>query len=231
MLFCAPDSFQPQQQEMLLNPGSRLPRSARLTQSTGELDGVGYPARGPQRDFSTLPPYHDPPTFEEAMRQSARKPTRTRKSTGDLLDGRTNYEGSGRHSGRRARQSHPADEPTDSSDAEPRYSRRPPPGGRRLGSEDDPAYASVDAQKGHVRRAPPVPLTDNGPKHIPDPEVQYAKPQKKSKPRQPRALRAEPVIGKVTLVMRREMSGMLYDIILNGDSKSYRIYEALSKET
>ncbi|XP_022807176.1 uncharacterized protein LOC111344232 [Stylophora pistillata] len=73
-----------QQPEMLLNPGSRMVRNGRLAQSTGELDAnSAYPARGPQRDFCTLPPYHERPSFEEAMRHSGRKP-KTRKSTGDL---------------------------------------------------------------------------------------------------------------------------------------------------
>ena len=113
---------------MLLNPGSRLPRNHPVAQSTGDLDAnSGYPARGPQRDFSTLPPYHEPPSFEEAMRQSGRKP-KTRKSTGDLTGGQA------RHSGRKPRQS-PADEPTDSSDGEFRYTPQraaPPPPRVRL---------------------------------------------------------------------------------------------------
>ena len=183
------DSFQPQPQEMLLNPGSRLARNARLTQSTGELEGVGYPARSPQRDFNTLPPYHDPPTFEEAMRQSGRKP-RTRKSTGDLTDGRSTADNPGRQSGRRARPSRPVDDPTDSSDAEPRYRRRPTPAVRALDSDDEPRYAS-----GHTRRAPPIPAAGVEPRGAPDPEVPYAKPIKKPKPA--RVMRAEPAIGTV----------------------------------
>ena len=132
-----PDSFQP---EMLLNPGSRLPRNGRMSQSTGQLDvDSGYPARGPQRDFSTLPPYHEPPSFEEAMRQSGRKP-KTRKSTGDLANQPHHNRGGpgpARRSGRRPRQSQgqPADEPTDSSDAEPRFTPHrtaPPPPRFRL---------------------------------------------------------------------------------------------------
>ena len=116
---------------MLLNPGSRLMRNGRLAQSTGELDmNSAYPARGPQRDFNTLPPYHEPPSFEEAMRQSARKP-KTRKSTGDLTG-----PGQGRHPGRsRPRQARPADEPTDSSDGEQRFTPQrtaPPPPRVRL---------------------------------------------------------------------------------------------------
>ena len=88
-----------------------------------------YPARGPQRDFNTLPPYHEPPSFEEAMRQSAKKP-KTRKSTGDLTG-----PGQGRHPGRRPRQARPADEPTDSSDGEQRFTPQraaPPPPRVRL---------------------------------------------------------------------------------------------------
>lgn len=119
-----------QQPEMLLNPGSRMVRNGRLAQSTGELDAnSAYSARGPQRDFSTLPPYHEPPSFEEAMRQSGRKP-KTRKSTGDLTG-----PGQGRHSGRRPRQARPADEPTDSSDGEQRFTPQrsaPPPPRVRL---------------------------------------------------------------------------------------------------
>ena len=118
------------QPEMLLNPGSRLARNGRLAQSTGELDmNSAYPARGPQRDFNTLPPYHEPPSFEEAMRQSSRKP-KTRKSTGDLTG-----PGQGRHSGRRPRQARPVDEPTDSSDGEQRFTPQrtaPPPPRVRL---------------------------------------------------------------------------------------------------
>ena len=109
---------------MLLNPGSRLSRNRPMAQSTGELDtNSAYPARGPQRDFNTLPPYHEPPSFEEAMRQSGRKP-KTRKSTGDLAG-----PGQARHSGRRPRQMQ-SDEPTDSSDGEVRYTPQraaPPP--------------------------------------------------------------------------------------------------------
>lgn len=117
------DSVQ-NQPEMLLNPGSRLSRNHPVAQSTGDLDThSAYPARGPQRDFNTLPPYHEPPSFEEAMRQSGRKP-KTRKSTGDLAG-----PGQGRHSGRRPRQT-PSDEPTDSSDGEARFTPQraaPPP--------------------------------------------------------------------------------------------------------
>ena len=119
-----------QQPEMLLNPGSRMARNSRLAQSTGELDmNSAYPARGPQRDYNTLPPYHEPPSFEEAMRQSSRKP-KTRKSTGDLTG-----PGQGRYSGRRPRQARPADEPTDSSDGEQRFTPQrtaPPPPRVRL---------------------------------------------------------------------------------------------------
>lgn len=63
------------------------------------------------------------------MRQSARKP-KTRKSTGDLTG-----PGQGRHSGRRPRQARPADEPTDSSDGEQRFTPQrtaPPPPRVRL---------------------------------------------------------------------------------------------------
>ena len=115
------DSVQPQS-EMLMNPGSRLSRNHPVAQSTGDLDSA-YPARGPQRDFNTLPPYHEPPSFEEAMRQSGRKP-KIRKSTGDLTG-----PGQGRHAGRRPRPS-PSDEPTDSSDGETRFTPQraaPPP--------------------------------------------------------------------------------------------------------
>jgi len=83
-----------------------------------------YPARRPQRDFKTLPPYHESPSFGEVMRQSARKP-KTRKSTGDLTG-----PGQGRPSGRRSRQACPVDEPTDSSDGEQRFTPErtaPPP--------------------------------------------------------------------------------------------------------
>ena len=107
---------------MLMNPGSRLSRNHPVAQSTGDLDSA-YPARGPQRDFNTLPPYHEPPSFEEAMRQSGRKP-KIRKSTGDLTG-----PGQGRHAGRRPRPS-PSDEPTDSSDGETRFTPQrtaPPP--------------------------------------------------------------------------------------------------------
>ena len=107
-----------------------MARNGRLAQSTGELDmNSAYPARGPQRDFNTLPPYHEPPSFEEAMRQPARKP-KTRKSTGDLTG-----PGQGRHQGRRPRQARPADEPTDSSDGEQRFTPQraaPPPPRVRL---------------------------------------------------------------------------------------------------
>lgn len=41
---------------MLLNPGSRLPKSGRIVQAvTGESDiNSAYPAKGPQRDFKTF---------------------------------------------------------------------------------------------------------------------------------------------------------------------------------
>ncbi|CAH3167452.1 unnamed protein product [Pocillopora meandrina] len=56
--------------EMLLNPGSRMVRNGRLAQSTGELDAnSAYSARGPQRDFSTLPPYHEPPSHVESIEE------------------------------------------------------------------------------------------------------------------------------------------------------------------
>ena len=121
------DSVQ-NQPERLLEPGSRLARNRQVAQSTGNL-GSGYPARGPQRDFNTLPPYYEPPSFEEAMRQSRRK-HKTRKSTGDLVG-----PGQGRHSGRRPRQS-TTDEPSDSSDGEERsvpLRAAPPPPNVRLG--------------------------------------------------------------------------------------------------
>ena len=66
------DSDQPQG-EMLLKSGSRLPKNDRLTQSTGELDVTStYLAKGPQRDCSTLPSYHRPPSYEEASKQKDR---------------------------------------------------------------------------------------------------------------------------------------------------------------
>ena len=41
--------------EMLLNPGSRLPKNGRTSQSSEECDAnSAYPARGPQRDFKTF---------------------------------------------------------------------------------------------------------------------------------------------------------------------------------
>ena len=58
---------------MLLKSGSRLPKNDRLTQSTGELDVTStYLAKGPQRDCSTLPSYHRPPSYEEASKQKDR---------------------------------------------------------------------------------------------------------------------------------------------------------------
>lgn len=120
------DSVQ-NQPERLLEPGSRLARNRPVAQSTGNL-GSAYPASGPQRDFNTLPPYYEPPSFEEAMRQSGKK-QKTRKSTGDLVG-----PGQGRHAGRRPRQS-TTDEPTDSSDGEGRYvphRAAPPPPRVRL---------------------------------------------------------------------------------------------------
>lgn len=120
------DSVQ-NQPERLLEPGSRLARNRQVAQSTGNL-GSGYPARGPQRDFNTLPPYYEPPSFEEAMRQSRRK-HKTRKSTGDLVG-----PGQGRHSNRRPRRS-TTDDPSDSSDGEERsvpHRAAPPPPSVRL---------------------------------------------------------------------------------------------------
>ncbi|XP_078379822.1 hemicentin-2-like isoform X2 [Oculina patagonica] len=188
-----------QQPEMLLNPGSRLSRNSRMAQSTGELDvNSAYPARGPQRDFSTLPPYHEPPTFEEAMRQSGRKP-KTRKSTGDLAG-----PGQGRHSGRRPRQARPADEPTDSSDGEQRFTPQrtapPPPRVRHVESIDEPGYAAVD-QQGRVmgpRVLPVGPQTSDGPRRgPPDTTVPYAMPQKKPKPKKPRPEPHEPAFERL----------------------------------
>lgn len=186
-----------QQPEMLLNPGSRMVRNGRLAQSTGELDAnSAYSARGPQRDFSTLPPYHEPPSFEEAMRQSGRKP-KTRKSTGDLTG-----PGQGRHSGRRPRQARPADEPTDSSDGEQRFtpqrSAPPPPRVRHVESIEEPGYAAVD-RDGRVMGPRVLPMGANPsgrPANGPlDPTVPYALPQKRPKPKRPRREPNEPAIG------------------------------------
>ncbi len=67
-----------------------------MAQSTGETDAnASYLVRGPQRDLNTLPPYLEPPSFDEAMLQSERK-MKTRKSTGDLTEPRQ-----GRYAGRR----------------------------------------------------------------------------------------------------------------------------------
>ena len=93
------DSLQ-HQPEMLLNPGSRISSNRPLAQSTGELDvKSSYLVRGPQRDLNTLPPYFEPPSFDEAMLRSARQ-ANTGKSTGDLTEPRQ-----GRYAGRRPMQS------------------------------------------------------------------------------------------------------------------------------
>ena len=66
------DSDQPPG-EMLLKSGTRLPKNDRLTQSAGELDVTStYLAKGPQRDCSTLPSHHRPPSYEEASKQKDR---------------------------------------------------------------------------------------------------------------------------------------------------------------
>ncbi|XP_078379846.1 uncharacterized protein LOC144662792 isoform X2 [Oculina patagonica] len=93
--FSSSDSVQ-RQPEMLLNPGSRISSNRPMAQSTGETDAnASYLVRGPQRDLNTLPPYLEPPSFDEAMLQSERK-MKTRKSTGDLTEPRQ-----GRYAGRR----------------------------------------------------------------------------------------------------------------------------------
>ncbi|XP_068687443.1 protein turtle homolog B-like isoform X1 [Montipora foliosa] len=173
--YLSQDSVQ-NQPEMLLNPGSRLGRNHPIAQSTGNLDNSAYPARGPQRDFNTLPPYYEPPSFEEAMRQSGRK-QKTRKSTGDLV-------GPGQGRSRRPRQS-TTDEPTDSSDGETRWipqrAAPPPPRMRHVeSSRPDPGYTSVDLGRGsgvlpHGPRATSAPR-NNGPL---DPSALYAEPHKK----------------------------------------------------
>ena len=195
------DSFQ--QREMLLDPGSRLPRNDRMTRSMDDLDpNRHYSARGPQRDFSTLPPYHEPPSFEEAMRQSGKKAKNRVRSTGDILD-----EGRPRTSGRRPRHARSPDDQTDSSESEGRFQRRPPPGRKvkSRDSDDDPGYASVDAVAGgvglvprHPAPAPPQNVLDrrrNGP---PDPDSPYAMPQKRNKPRKTKQTDSrEPLMGKL----------------------------------
>ncbi|XP_073256452.1 uncharacterized protein [Porites lutea] len=192
--YLSQDSVQPQS-EMLMNPGSRLSRNHPVAQSTGDLDSA-YSARGPQRDFNTLPPYHEPPSFEEAMRQSGRKP-KIRKSTGDLTG-----PGQGRHAGRRPRPS-PSDEPTDSSDGETRFTPQraapPPPRVRPNELNFDPRYAPVD-QQGRVlgpRVLPQGLSTTSAPRNGPiDPTVPYSMPQKKKSTKKPRSEPSEPAIGR-----------------------------------
>lgn len=191
--YLSQDSVQ-NQPEMLMNPGSRLGRNHPMAQSTGNLDNnSAYPARGPQRDFNTLPPYYEPPSFEEAMRQSGRK-QKTRKSTGDLVG-----PGQGRSGGRRPRQS-TTDEPTDSSDGETRWipqrAAPPPPRIRHVeSSRPDPGYTSVDLGRGSavLPRGPTATSVprNNGPL---DPSALYAEPHKKRSKRS-RGELSEPTVG------------------------------------
>ena len=164
-----------------------------------DLDpGLDYSARGPQRDFSTLPPYHEPPSFEEAMRQSGKKAKHRVRSTGDILD-----EGRPRYSGRRSKHPRSPDDQTDSSESEARYQRRPPAGRKlkSLESDEDHGYASVDHPAGMIARQPtshaqdPLDRRRNGP---PDPEVPYATPQKRNKfKKPPPSDSTEPLMGEI----------------------------------
>lgn len=74
---------------MLLKPGSRVSSNRPMTQSTAEpVANSSYLVRGPQRDLNTLPPRHEPPSFEEAMLRS--------ETNGYLTE-----PGKGRYAGRR----------------------------------------------------------------------------------------------------------------------------------
>jgi hypothetical protein len=141
------------QPEMLLNPGSR-PGMRGMSQSVGHLDAgrTNYSSSGPQRDFATLPYYHEPPTFEEAVRQSEKK-SKQALSTGDL---------SGNRVGPPYSRSRPISPDSDSSDAEP-LSRRPMFKVRPLDPAAVHRYTSAPALESpmgspvrHGGRGPPV---------------------------------------------------------------------------
>lgn len=212
--YLSQDSVQ-NQPERLLEPGSRLARNRQVAQSTGNL-GSGYPARGPQRDFNTLPPYYEPPSFEEAMRQSRRK-HKTRKSTGDLVG-----PGQGRHSNRRPRRS-TTDDPSDSSDGEersvPHRAAPPPPSVRYVESQPlNPDYATEDHGLGTDSRGFPRGSSstsaprNNGPL---DPSVPYAVPQKKLKSRRSRGELNDPTVGPPPQYTREERSSE--DLLMHSD--------------
>ncbi|XP_032243185.2 hemicentin-1 isoform X3 [Nematostella vectensis] len=163
--YASQDSFRPQ--EMLLNPGSRAGLRG-MSRSMGQLEGSprsSYSAAGPQRDgATTLPAYHEPPSFEEAIRQSGRKSKNKNRSTGDLMDppGRL------------------MDDSDESSDTD-RYYR--PPSKLKLrppSSDEDPGYSSVDVLSNGNRRSVPdaARLADQG---LLDRSGPYARPMKPPK--------------------------------------------------
>ena len=137
------------QPEMLLNPGSR-PGMRGISQSQPQLDRGSYSSTGPQRDFATLPAYHEPPTFEEAVRQSVKK-SKQAMSTGDLT---------GVRGGPPYGRSRPISPDSDStSDAEP-LSRRPMFKVRPIEEATDHRYTSAPAlqspEESPTRRPRPV---------------------------------------------------------------------------
>lgn len=145
------------QPEILLNPGSR-PGMRGISQSQPQLDARGsYSSSGPQRDFATLPAYHEPPTFEEAVRQSVKK-SKHAQSTGDLT---------GTRGGPPYIRSRPMSPDSDStSDGEP-LNRHPMFKVRPIAEATDHRYTSAPALQSPIesptRRPPAV----------------YARPQKK----------------------------------------------------
>lgn len=136
------------QPEMLLNPGSR-PGMRGISQSQPQLDRGTYSSSGPQRDFATLPAYHEPPTFEEAVRQSVKK-SKQALSTGDLT---------GARGGPQYGRSRPISPDSDStSDAEP-LNRRPMFKVRPIDEATDHRYTSAPALQSPMEspvRRPPV---------------------------------------------------------------------------
>jgi len=135
-----------------------------MSQSVGQLDGRGssYSSSGPQRDFSTLPPYHEPPSFEEAIRQSVKKSKYAALSTGDLTEEPRPPHG----------RSRPRTSDSDTSDSEPPLNRRPMFKVKPVDPENDKRYKS----------APMLPMLNSPDRPRPrDPSTLYARPQKKGK--------------------------------------------------
>lgn len=133
-----------------------------MSHSVGQLDGrtSSYSSNGPQKDFSTLPPYHEPPSFEEAIRQSVKKSKHAALSTGDLTE----------EPGVRNGRSRARTPDSDTSDSEPPLNRRPMFKVKPIDPANDKRY----------RSAPSLPPLNSPVRRGPrDPSALYARPHKK----------------------------------------------------